>query len=144
MASSGASRRRLLIAGGVLSILGGISQAVCSGLMIRDVVVSYLHYERLIYALFLPGLPEAWARHVLWYHILVPAMEGYVPGTWAVIGGLLGALGIVAIVGGVSATRGKKFGLSLAGAVCALPSVFLGIAAVILVALGKRGFGVKE
>ena len=51
-----------------------------------------------------------------------------------------GALGIVAIVGGISAIRRNVFGLSLAGAICALPSGILGILAVILVALGKREF----
>jgi len=52
-------------------------------------------------------------------------------------------LGIIAIVGGISALRRKGFGLSLAGAICALPSpilVILGILAVIFVALGKREF----
>jgi hypothetical protein len=53
------------------------------------------------------------------------------------------ALGIVAIVGGVSAIRRKSFGLSLAGAVCALPSVILGILAIVFVALVKREFGAK-
>jgi hypothetical protein len=62
---------------------------------------------------------------------------------WAIIGGCLGVLGIVAVVGGISAIRRKRFGLSLAGAICALPSVFLGIAAVVLVALGKREFRAK-
>ena len=52
-----------------------------------------------------------------------------------------GVLDIVAIIGGISAIKRKRFGLSLAGAVCALPSVILGILAVIFVALGKREFG---
>ena len=51
-------------------------------------------------------------------------------------------LGIIAIVGGVSAMRRKSFGLSLAGAICGLPSPFwiLAILAVIFVAMGKREF----
>ena len=52
-----------------------------------------------------------------------------------------GVLGIVAIVGGISAIRRKWFGLSIAGAIGALPSVILGILAVIFIALGKREFG---
>ena len=35
-------------------------------------------------------------------------------------------MGVVAIVGGVSALRRKSFGLSLAGAICALPAGFFG------------------
>jgi hypothetical protein len=111
--------------------------------MIADFVVSYLHYWRLIYALFLPGLPDAWARYVLWGGGMSYAAMSYIPIHWPILGGCFGVLGIVAVVGGISAIRRKRFGLSLAGAICALPSVFLGIAAVILVALGKREFGVK-
>ena len=51
-------------------------------------------------------------------------------------------LGIIAIVGGVSAIRRKSFGLSLAGAICGLPSPFW-ILAVIFIALGKREFVAK-
>jgi hypothetical protein len=89
----------------------------------------------------LPGLPDAWAHYVLWGGGPIPMDMSYVPIRWAIIGGFLGALGIAAIVGGVSAIRRKGFGLSLAGAICALPSVFLGIAAVVFVALGKRECG---
>ena len=62
--------------------------------------------------------------------------------TWLTILGVPPlVLGIIAIAGGVSAIRRKSFGLSLAGATCALLSVPLGILAVIFVALGKREFG---
>jgi hypothetical protein len=140
MESSGNVRRNLLTAGGVLSIVGGISQIICSGLLIVDFLVSYPHCWRLIYALFLPGLPDTWAIYVLWGGGLIPLFTNYVPIQWAINGGFIGVLGIVAVVGGISAIRRKRFGLSLAGAICALPSVFLGIAAVIFVALGKREF----
>ena len=55
----------------------------------------------------------------------------------------LTVLGIIAIVGGVSAIRRKSFGLSLAGAICGLPSPWwiLAILAIIFVAQGKREFG---
>ena len=33
MAADGSDRRRLLTAGGVLSIVGGIAQVICSGLI---------------------------------------------------------------------------------------------------------------
>jgi hypothetical protein len=52
-------------------------------------------------------------------------------------------LGVLAVVGGVSAIRRKRFGLSLAGAICAIISGLLGILAIIFVALGKREFGAK-
>jgi hypothetical protein len=144
MRSSGNVRRNLLTAGGVLSIVGGISQIICSGLLIADFVVSYQHYWRLIYVLFLPGLPDAWVRYVLWLGGPIFLSMSYVPVWWAIIGGCLGVLGIVAVVGGISAIRRKRFGLSLAGAICALPSVFLGILAVIFVALGKKEFRAEE
>jgi len=54
---------------------------------------------------------------------------------------VLGILGIIAIAGGASAIRRGSFGLSLAGAICALlPINILGILAVIFVSLGKREF----
>ena len=60
-----------------------------------------------------------------------------------IIGGCFGVLGVVAVVGGIYAIRRKKFGLSLAGAVCALPLYILGIPAVILVSTSKREFEVR-
>jgi hypothetical protein len=143
MASNGGHRSGLLTAGGVLSIIGGISQIISSGLIIADFVVSYLHNWRLIYALVLLGLPDAWARYVLWGPGPMLFPMNYVPVRWLIVGGCLGVLGIVAVVGGISAIRRKSVGLSLAGAICALPSVFVGILAVIFVGLGEREFGAK-
>jgi hypothetical protein len=58
-----------------------------------------------------------------------------------VVGGLLVAMGIIAIAGGLSAIRRKSFGLSLGGAICALiPLNLLGLLAVVFVSLGKREF----
>jgi len=54
------------------------------------------------------------------------------------------ALGIIAIVGGISTIRRKNYSLSLAGAICALPSIILGILAIIFVAVGEREFGASE
>jgi hypothetical protein len=140
MASSGNVRRNLLTAGGILSIVGGISQIICSGLMIVDFLVSYPHCWKLIDVLFLPFLPAAWQYYILWGNSILGVYYAGVPIRWAIIGGCIGVLGIVAVVGGISAIRRKRFGLSLAGAICALTSVFLGILAVIFVALGKREF----
>jgi len=147
MASNGSSRGKLLTAGGILSIVAGISQMICGGLMIVYFVDSYLSNWRLINELFLPGLPDAWVRYILRYILYGHGPKFFpvdVPIRWAIIGGCLGALGIVAVVGGVSAIRRKSVGLSLTGAICALPSVFVGILAVIFVALGKREFEAQK
>ena len=141
MRSSGNVRRSLLTAGGVLSIVAGIYQVVSNGLIIAEFVVSHLYNWWLIYVLVLPGLPEEWASRVMCGGNPLSSADYSVRLT--IIEGCLVALGIVAIVGGVAAIRRKSFGLSLAGAICALPSVFLGIVAVVLVALGKRDFEVK-
>jgi hypothetical protein len=142
MASSGHGRRDLLIAGGVLSIVAGICQIICGGVLVVDFLFPNPHCWRLIEVLLLPFLPAAWQYYVLWGSSILGVYLGV--SIWgAIIGGCLGILGIAAVVGGISATRGRRFALSLAGAMCALPSVFLGIPAVILVALGKREFGVK-
>lgn len=142
MPSRPSGRGRLLTAGGILSVVAGISQIVISGLVIADFVVSYLHSWRLMYALVLPGLPDPWVPYVLWGPGPMSFIMSHAPIRWAIVGGCLG-VGIVATVGGVSAIRRKTLVLSLAGAICALPSVFVGILAVIFVALGKREFGVK-
>ena len=49
---------------------------------------------------------------------------------------------IIAIVGGVFAIRRRIWGLALAGSICALfsPAWILGIAAIVLTALGKKHF----
>jgi hypothetical protein len=66
----------------------------------------------------------------------------FVGPAWLTVAGVpLVVLGIVAIVGGVSALERKSFGLSLAGAICALGSGgILGILAIIFVSVSKREF----
>ena len=133
MASNGNSRGGLLSAGGVLSIIAGISQII-SGVLPLAVLVfpAYPGHSRLE-MLFMPFLPEAWRQTFMSELFIVP--EIFMLILWCA-----SVLSIVAIVGGISAVRRKRFGLSLAGAICALPSVILGILAVIFVALGKREF----
>ena len=143
MASNGNGRGGLLTAGGVLSIIAGISQIICGGVLIVDFLVSYLHCLGLIDVLFLPFFPDGWRYYILWGGGAIPASMSYVPIRWAIIGGCVGVLGIIAIVGGISAIRRKSFSLSLAGAICARPSTILGILAIIFIALGKREFGVS-
>ena len=68
-------------------------------------------------------------------------------GAWAVIpmmeeiGAGLIALGVVALLGGIFALKRRIWGLSLAGAICALfPLVPLGVLAIIFISLGRREF----
>ena len=152
MASSGvSSRSRLLTAGGILSIIGGALAVIGGGAGVGLVIANIDVVARLV--------PPS---------IYTEIYTGMIRG--AILGASFFAVGIVAIVGGVSAVRRKNFGLSLAGAICALslmtlgwylvgsaPAgmfffqplamaisgmalVILGILAVIFVALGKRGF----
>jgi hypothetical protein len=128
MASNGSDRGGLLSAGGVLSIIAGISQII-SGVSLAVIVLfpGYLGYSQ-FRMLFLPFLPGAWREAIEF-------------GPTLIIVGCVGVLGILAIVGGISAMRRKRVGMSLAGAISALLSGLLGILAIIFVALGKREFG---
>jgi len=130
MASNGDSRGGLLTAGGVLSIIAGALEVI-GGVIIALLTVGIRILIRLA---LIPSHPGDW-----WGHI-IPVIP-----FWLIIVGVpLLALGIVAIVGGVSALRRRNFGLSLAGAICALPSSILGILAVIFVSLSKREFGAES
>ena len=131
MESNGGDRGKLLTAGGVLSIVVGAPE------MIFGAVVTALTMSGVIPGVF--QLPWWMPGNRFEIHIMP---------SFTYLGVPLLVLGIIAIVGGVSALRRKSFGLSLAGAicalagaVCALPSHILGILAVIFVALGKREFG---
>jgi hypothetical protein len=132
MASSSSERSQLLTAGGVLSIVGGAVE------MIFGAVVTALTISGVI-----PGV-----FHLPWW---VPdhRFEIHVMPSFTYLGVPLLVLGIIAIVGGVSALTRKSFGLSLAGAICAIcafcafPSHILGLLAVIFVALRKREFGAE-
>ncbi len=142
-ADDGSDRRRLLTAGGVLSIVAGISQLILGGALIMDGLFYSAHCAvwPVIDALFLPFLPNAWQ----WYILDCGSVLGiYSRICFLIPGGCIGALGILAVVGGISARRRKRFGLSLAGAICAVPSHILGILAVIFVALGKREFRAED
>jgi hypothetical protein len=130
MASNRSSRSGVLTAGGVLSIVGGALQII-GGLVIAVIATGIGLLLRLVPIPFPPGIDGG---------DVVP----FVPFWLIVVGVPLLALGMVAIVGGVSAIRRGSFGLSLAGAICALPSVILGILAVIFVSVSKGEFGTKE
>jgi hypothetical protein len=130
MAPNRTNRSGVLTAGGVLGIVGGALQ-VMGGLIIAILPAGVSLLFRPVATPFPPGVEGG---HVV-------AFVAF----WLIIVGVpLFALGIVAIVGGISAIRRGSFGLSLAGAICALPSVILGILAVIFVSMSKGEFEAKE
>ena len=117
------SRGGLLSAGGILAIIIGVFELMIGGLVAACAQLSDTLCR-------LPGCVVFDDMH----NIAVVTDRLFVAGI------VLGVLGILAIAGGISAIRRKSFGLSLAGAICALPSCPLGILAVIFVSLGKREF----
>ena len=125
MASNGNSRGKLLTAGGTLSIVAGVFEVIGGVLMALTGGLA---------ALAGAFIGPLWPRQIppipIWLMII--------------IGLVLVALGGYAIIGGVSARRREKFGVSLAGAMCSLPSVPLGVLAIIFVARGKREFGAER
>jgi hypothetical protein len=132
MASNGSNRGGLLTAGGILSIIGGAFEVIGGGMVVALIVSPGLRHA------LLPLPPMPWLPGG--YEHIIPVIP-----TWVIIVGVpLLVLGIVAIIGGVSAIRRKSFGLSLAGAICALPSSILGILAVIFVSLAKREFEAEK
>lgn len=58
------------------------------------------------------------------------------------IGALFLGTGVVALIGGISAIRRKRWGLALAGAICAIapPSFLLGIISTAFVAMSREEF----
>ncbi len=130
MSSNGDSKSGLLYASGVLTIVGGLLELIAGG-MVLDVVRS------IIIGGSLPVVP-----HIPW----MPGVEiqlVFFPSRVIIVGIIILVLGAIGIACGISTLSRKSFGLSLAGAMCVLPTVVLGILAVILVARSKREFGVE-
>jgi len=130
MKSSGNRRSGLPTAGGILSVIAGALQVIIGGVVVALVFSPGLR-RALLPPIPLPAMPPGWYEH------FAPAMPIWL----SVLGVLVLVLGIVAIIGGAAALRRSSFGLSLAGAICALPIVFLGIPAIVLVSLSGREFG---
>ncbi len=144
----------MLTAGGILSIIGGALAVMAGGAGVGLTIANI-------------DMVTRWVPPSTYTEIYAGMIRG------AILAASFFAVGIVAIVGGVSAVKRKNFVLSLAGAICALalmtlgwyivgsaPAgmffyqplamaisgialVILGILAVIFVVLGKRGFGAK-
>ena len=94
MESSGSNRSGLLTAGGILSIIGGALEVIGGGTAV-GLTIANIEVLRLVPPSNYPGIIFSIS-----------------------VGVSIFALGIVAIIGGVSAMRRKIFGLSLAGAIC--------------------------
>jgi hypothetical protein len=109
---------------GILSIIAGSLGAI-SGIVIAVVGGAIAAGLKSI-----PAIPEIFTT------VAIPVIGGI--GIPRII------LGIVAILGGVYALERRKWGLALAGAICSLICVFfLGILAIIFVAIGKDEFEPK-
>ena len=147
MEADGNSKGGLLTAGGILSIIAGIYQII-GGLFLAGIIPPSLPFPdffidlqlRIFFVLsLLLALPLGDLGGAFWYGLM---------GTTVLELLILicnGVLGIMAVIGGISAIKRKWFRISLAGAIGALPSVILGILAVNFVVLGKREFEtVKE
>jgi hypothetical protein len=120
-------RGGLLSAGGILSIIVGVLEVVVGAM-----VIVFTEVMETIGALWYSAVPYFGGEFGI----------GATATVVIIVGVVLIALGILAIGGGVSAIKRKSFGLSLAGAICALlPLNVLGLLAVIFVSLAKREFG---
>jgi hypothetical protein len=115
-------RGGLLSAGGILSIIVGVSELIGGGMIAALMKLGIRFWA--------PALPDLARRFDIPVSSTIVIITGIV----------LAVLGIIAIVGGASAVRRGSFGLSLAGAICSLPSGLAGILAIIFVALAKGEF----
>jgi len=123
MESNGNSKSGLLTAGGVLSIIGGVLELIGGGILV-GIGIEYIM-----------GGPF---RLILDIIVVIESLAIVI-----IVGILILALGAIGVAGGISALNRKRFGLSLAGAICALPSI-LGILAVIFVSVSKKEFGAER
>jgi hypothetical protein len=126
--SSGSRRSALLTAGGLLSIVGGVLELIGGGIVVG------IGIEYIIRGPFWLTPPD---MRLLPGLIVVTESPAIV----IVVGIVILALGAIGIAGGISALNRKSFGLSLAGALCILPTVLLGVLAIIFVSMSKREFG---
>ena len=117
-------RGGLLSAGGILAIIVGVFELIFGGLMaaLPELISMPFDLSRF------PRLADIFDMTVITSNLFI-------------VGIVIAVLGIIAIVGGISAIRRGSFGLALAGAICSLPSGTFGVLAVIFVALAGREFG---
>ncbi len=129
MAGNG-DRGGLLSAGGILSIIVGICQVVTGALLIA--VTTFMMD---IWHLNVPYFPELGR--------MLPVQTAAT--TLLIVGIIVVALGILAIIGGISALKRSSFGMALTGAICAFVTVNLpGLLALVFVSLGSGEFQTEE
>ena len=126
MESNGNSKSGLLTAGGVLSIIGGVLEVIAGGIVVGIGIHNIIGGT--FWPLHIPRIP--------WGEIGVV----FFPAIFIIVGILILVLGAIGVAGGISALNRKSFGLSLAGAICILPTVLLGILAIIFVSVSKKEF----
>ena len=126
MESNGSSRSALLTAGGVLSILGGVLEVIGGGIVLGIAI------NVIIGGTFWP-LHMPWLR---WGEVV----GVFFPAVFIVAGILILVLGAIGIAGGISALNRRSFGLSLAGAICIIPTVLPGILAIVFISVSRREF----
>jgi hypothetical protein len=120
------SRDKGLI-GGILSIASGVI-GVLYGIFIAVLIPFFLNF--MTTSPYTPGMGPL-PRDFFTMMVII----------YSVMGGAIALVGILGIVGGVLALKRKVWGLALAGAVAGAITFFpCGIAAVILVSLGKPEF----
>ena len=129
MESNGNSKSGLLTAGGVLSIIAGVLEVIGGGI----VAGIGIGIKNIIGGTLWPIDRIPWVE---WGEIGV----GFFPAILIIVGIIIVVLGGIGIAGGISAVNRKSFGLSIAGAICVLPTVLLGILAVIFVSASKKEF----
>jgi len=127
MESNGNSKSGLLTAGGVLSIIGGVLELIGGGIVV-GIGIKYII-----------GGPFWFIPDVPWFPDRVIVVSEW-PAIIIIVGILILALGVIGVAGGISALNRKSFGLSLAGAICILPTAILGILAIIFVSVSKKEF----
>jgi hypothetical protein len=126
MESNGKSMSGLLTAGGVLSIIGGLLELIAGGIVMGVGIMGI-------------GGPLWFIPEIPWF----PGKEivvGGIPAIIIIVGIVILALGAIGVAGGISAFNRKSFGLSLAGAICILPTALLGILAIIFISVSKKEF----
>ena len=115
------------VAGGICSIVGG-AFAIMSGLLAG--VFSVFGYS---------GMPGMWGMWGTDSQMMPWGMAGLFG--WFGLPALV--LGAVAIVGGIFALKRQRWGLSLAGAICATltpMSFLLGVPAIVFIAMARDEF----
>ena len=126
-------RGGLLSAGGILSIIVGACEVIAGTMFIVSMAFGTSLWE---------ACPWGGQDISRWF---ASGSYGLTLTVMIIIGIALLVLGILALIGGISAIKRRSFGMSMLGAICALiPINMLGLFAVIFVSLAKGEFAKEE